>query len=178
MRLDGSGAPPVRCGQLAAGSLHRRADRVPRHVAVGPVLAITDEGAVWTLDRGPVTRHLGEQVSIVGLEHLAQARQRWAVEEPAAYRYRLHIGCEFCPQLGEYDVEVHAGRITSVSRAPGWEHLEGVPDDPPTVADLLALAGQTEASGAWFDTRFGYPTFLSGSFETVYAVTNFEPLPG
>jgi len=155
-----------------------RTDRDEAHL--GRVVVASGDGEVWIYQDGAVVHQVGTQLSTVGRDGLAQARRLWAETEPAAYRYRLFVGCEFCPEAGEYRIEVENGRIRSTVRLPaaGGEGLP-VPPNLPTLTELLTRIAQDPSAQPEFDTRYGYPTSVTGfGYLTTYAVTRFAPLTG
>lgn len=98
---------------------------------------------------------------------LTVARQRWAAQGPASYRYRFQYLC-FCPSTAATTVEIHVRerRVVAVLDPDTRQPVRIEPGRPtPTVDDLFAVVEQAIARPVdWLDVQYdlvlGYPAVI------------------
>jgi hypothetical protein len=98
---------------------------------------------------------------------LTVARQRWAAQGPANYRYRFQYLC-FCPSTlaTAVEIQVRAGRVVAVLDPETRRPVTAEPGRPtPTVEELFAVVEQAIARPVdWFDVQYdlvlGYPAVI------------------
>jgi hypothetical protein len=95
------------------------------------------------------------------------ARQRWAAQGPASYRYRFQYLC-FCPStlVNAVEIQVRGGRVVAVLDPATGRPVAATPGRPtPTVEELFAVVEQAIARPVdWFDVQYdlvlGYPAVI------------------
>ena len=98
---------------------------------------------------------------------LSVARQRWAAQGPASYRYRFQYLC-FCPAslVTAVEIQVRGGQVVAVLDPATGRPAPAAPGRPsPTVPELFAIVESALDRGVdWIDVQYdpilGYPAVI------------------